>query len=60
MRACDESVVAGDNTKFRNCCGWTPKISITTTLRDILDWWRVQLAGVAPSASTQEAAQIRN
>jgi GDP-4-dehydro-6-deoxy-D-mannose reductase len=40
MRSCDEAVVAGDNTKFRSSCEWTPKIPIRTTLRDMLDWWR--------------------
>jgi len=55
MRACEEAVVAGDNSKFRSCCEWTPKISITTTLRDILDWWKTRLAGAMPSVSTQEA-----
>jgi GDP-4-dehydro-6-deoxy-D-mannose reductase len=60
MRTHDEPVVAGDNAKFRSRCGWTPRIPITTTLRDTLDWWRVRLAGAAPSGSTQEATRVRN
>jgi len=60
MRACDEAVVAGDNVKFRNCCEWSPRIPITTTLRDILDWWRTRLTGAMPSRSNQETARVRN
>jgi GDP-4-dehydro-6-deoxy-D-mannose reductase len=42
-RFCDESIVAGDNAKFRSCCDWAPKIALEATLRDILDWWRSRL-----------------
>src|SRR5260221_9920676 len=35
MRSCDEPVTAGDNTKFRNCCPWTPKIRLATNLHDM-------------------------
>jgi GDP-4-dehydro-6-deoxy-D-mannose reductase len=48
VRGCDEPVIAGDITKFRSCSGWTTEIDLDKTLRDMLDWWRGQLA----SAST--------
>lgn len=60
MRLCDEAVVAGDNTKFRNCCDWTPKIPIATTLRDMLEWWRTRLAGGGPPDAKQEKARVHN
>jgi nucleoside-diphosphate-sugar epimerase len=59
MRPCDESVVAGDNTKFRRCCTWAPKIRLETTLRDMLEWWRVQLAAPA-LPPRQEMARVHN
>ena len=58
VRSCDEAVIAGDNTKFRNCCAWTPEIPLTTTLRDMLDWWRARLAEPqVPVGRTNEAAR---
>jgi GDP-4-dehydro-6-deoxy-D-mannose reductase len=44
VRAVDEPIIAGNNAKFQSCCAWTPKITLTTTLRDMLAWWRVRLA----------------
>jgi GDP-4-dehydro-6-deoxy-D-mannose reductase len=58
MRLCDEAIVAGDNTKFRNCCSWTPKIRITTTLRETVDWWRNRLAGAALPRPQQATAEV--
>ena len=56
MRSCDELVTAGDNAKFRSRCNWTPKIHLTTTLRDMLEWWRARLADVsAPEARLETA-----
>jgi GDP-4-dehydro-6-deoxy-D-mannose reductase len=49
IRACDEAIVAGDNSKFRSCCAWTPEIQLATTIREMLSWWRVQLN--APAAA---------
>jgi GDP-4-dehydro-6-deoxy-D-mannose reductase len=60
MRLCDEAIVAGDNTKFRNCCSWTPKIRITTTLSETVDWWRNRLAGSAPPREQQATARVWN
>jgi GDP-4-dehydro-6-deoxy-D-mannose reductase len=50
VRGCDEPVIAGDITKFRNCSGWTMEVDLARTLRDMLDWWRDRL----PSASTSD------
>lgn len=47
MRPSDEPVIAGDTTKFRSRCDWKPTISLSTTIKDMLDWWRVRLAGPA-------------
>jgi GDP-4-dehydro-6-deoxy-D-mannose reductase len=60
MRSCDEPVTAGDNAKFRSCCAWEPQIRLAATLRDMLEWWRVRLAGVAVPGSRQEVARIHN
>jgi GDP-4-dehydro-6-deoxy-D-mannose reductase len=43
IRSCDEPVIAGDISKFRRCTGWTAKVDLTQTLRDMLDWWRYRL-----------------
>jgi nucleoside-diphosphate-sugar epimerase len=44
MRACDEPVIAGDTTKFRDCSAWRPEIELAQTLQNMLDWWRARLA----------------
>jgi nucleoside-diphosphate-sugar epimerase len=56
VRACDELVIAGSNAKFRSCCTWAPEIPLTTTLRDMLDWWRARL--VSPSAMAAETTSV--
>lgn len=43
LRKCDEPVIAGDVTKFQNCSGWKADVDLSTTVRDMLDWWRNQL-----------------
>jgi GDP-4-dehydro-6-deoxy-D-mannose reductase len=58
MRLCDEAIVAGDNAKFRNCCSWTPRIRITTTLSEIVDWWRNRLPGAAVPRPQQATAKV--
>ena len=58
IRPCDESITAGSNAKFRSCCNWTPEISISTTLRDMLEWWRARLGGALIRESRQEVAPI--
>lgn len=55
VRAADELVIAGDIGKFRSCCGWTPEIPLTTTLRDMLGWWRTRLASTGERRPLEEA-----
>lgn len=43
MRGCDEPVIAGDTSKFRQCTGWEPEIGLQTTIGDMLEWWRQQV-----------------
>jgi GDP-4-dehydro-6-deoxy-D-mannose reductase len=50
MRPSDEAIIAGDTTKFRSQCDWKPEISLTTTLTDMLEWWRSRLSSVPKSA----------
>jgi GDP-4-dehydro-6-deoxy-D-mannose reductase len=60
MRSCDEPVTAGDNAKFRSCCAWEPEIRLTTTLRDMLEWWRIRLTGAASPGSRQDVARVHH
>lgn len=47
VRSCDEPVIAGDVSKFRTCTGWTSQIDLSTTIRDMLDWWRRELRNLS-------------
>lgn len=49
MRDCDEAVIAGDIGKFRRRSGWVAGIDLSTTLEDMLDWWRDRLTSVSIS-----------
>jgi len=40
VRPNDSEQVCGDPTKIRHHTGWTPLISLETTVRDTLDYWR--------------------
>jgi GDP-4-dehydro-6-deoxy-D-mannose reductase len=60
MRSCDELAIAGENAKFRNCCVWQPKIALTTTIRDMLAWWRLRLATTVSQPARHESAQLEN
>jgi nucleoside-diphosphate-sugar epimerase len=51
LRPSDEPIIAGDTTKFRSRCDWKPNIPLSVTLKDMLNWWRKQLAN-ATQAST--------
>jgi GDP-4-dehydro-6-deoxy-D-mannose reductase len=50
MRPSDEPVIAGDTSKFRSRCNWKPEISLTTTLRAMLEWWRSRLSNPVASS----------
>lgn len=53
MRASDEAVIAGDTTKFRRRCSWKPEIPLSTTLDDMVQWWRTHLASELLASRTQ-------
>lgn len=44
LRKADIPVLRGDNTRMRELTGWSPRLSMEETLRDVLDWWRGELA----------------
>lgn len=43
MRPIDLPIIVGDNSKFVKNTSWTPRINISTTLRDLLNYWRERL-----------------
>ena len=43
MRPSDTPILQGDFSKFRERCGWKPKIPLHKTLKDILEYWRYVL-----------------
>ena len=43
VRGCDEPVIAGDISKFQQCTGWEPEVSLSRTLKDMVAWWRKKL-----------------
>jgi nucleoside-diphosphate-sugar epimerase len=57
LRSCDEPVIAGNSSKFRTSSAWTPEIELATTLRDMIDWWRIRLAASLPTQSWVEASE---
>jgi GDP-4-dehydro-6-deoxy-D-mannose reductase len=54
VRACDEPVIAGDMTKFRNCCSWKTEVSLRTTIHDMLAWWGARFAKSREALSSQK------
>ena len=49
IRACDEPVIAGDISKFRERTGWATEIELVRTIQEMLDWWRSRLTCVSAS-----------
>lgn len=43
MRPVDVPVIEANITKLKECTGWTPEISLETTLKETLDYWREEL-----------------
>jgi GDP-4-dehydro-6-deoxy-D-mannose reductase len=61
VRGCDEPVIAGDMSKFQRCTDWAPQINLTTTLHDMVAWWRRELtAALDLKAPASMAAQLRS
>jgi GDP-4-dehydro-6-deoxy-D-mannose reductase len=56
MRPSDEPVIAGDTSKFRRRCNWAPEIDLSSTLNDMLEWWRKNLAA---SSSVKQEQDVR-
>jgi GDP-4-dehydro-6-deoxy-D-mannose reductase len=44
MRPSDVKMLWADATKFRRATGWEPQVPFTQTLRDLLDYWRAEVA----------------
>ena len=44
LRAYDEKVLLGDNTKVRNATGWVPAPNLKRTILDILNYWRGEVS----------------
>lgn len=42
LRPSDTPAMVGDASKLRAATGWQPEIPLKQTVRDILDWWRMQ------------------
>lgn len=40
LRPSDVQILVGNSQKFRKKTGWKPKIELTQTLEDLLDYWR--------------------
>jgi GDP-4-dehydro-6-deoxy-D-mannose reductase len=50
LRPSDVEILIGDSSKFRADTGWEPRIPFEQTLRDVLAYWRQQVAVRAPAA----------
>jgi len=48
LRPNDNPVVLGDHGRLTADTGWTPRIPIEQTLRDLLDYWRHRVSGEGP------------
>ncbi|HZR65524.1 MAG TPA: GDP-mannose 4,6-dehydratase [Terriglobales bacterium] len=51
VRPGEVSEVCGSFQKLHAATGWEPEISLPTTLRDLLSYWRAELAGTDRQAS---------
>lgn len=47
LRPSDVPLLVADNRALREATGWSPTIPFEQSLRDILDWWRGQIAADA-------------
>lgn len=43
LRPSDVETLLGDPTKFRNATGWEARYTFEETMRDLLDYWRMQI-----------------
>lgn len=40
LRPTDERIIVGDVTKLKNATGWSQKVPMEKTIKDMLDYWR--------------------
>ena len=40
LRPTDERIIVGDVTKLKNATGWSQKVPMEQTIKDMLDYWR--------------------
>ena len=52
LRPSDVEILLGDSSKFRGDTGWEPKIPLSRTVEDLLDYWRQRLGRTAETAVT--------
>jgi GDP-4-dehydro-6-deoxy-D-mannose reductase len=45
VRSTDVPMIVCDGSKFSRLTGWRPEISLERTLAEVLDYWRIELAG---------------
>lgn len=43
LRPSDVKILWSNSSKFREATGWRPEIPFTTTMRDLLDYWRARV-----------------
>jgi GDP-4-dehydro-6-deoxy-D-mannose reductase len=43
IRPNDNKIIIGDNTKIIQTAGWTPEISLTESLQDLISYWKKEL-----------------
>ena len=51
LRCNEVSRILGDSTKIRTETGWSPRIPLEKTIRDLLDYWREQIRRGSPTVS---------
>lgn len=44
LRPIDVPIIEADITKLKECTGWSPNLSLDTTLKETLEYWRKELA----------------
>lgn len=44
IRPTDEPIIFGDSTRLKEDTGWQQRVPITTTIADMIDYWRKKLA----------------
>ncbi len=43
LRSSDEPIIYGDSTKLKNDTGWQQSYSLDTTIKDMLNYWRMRV-----------------